>query len=158
MERHIRRHFGRDPLLRDGTVDGKPVGEIVDEVDAAFRERRQYFDNGVIADSRWNRWRLDPAGPSLLLVDDTEWTTTRIDLLVCAEPAQVLNLIVHISGKDWPHHDIDKITLGLLYAFDDVLHLQASMCGFGVHTVMADQQIADRVACFVQQFHEGQAP
>jgi hypothetical protein len=34
--------------------------ELQAKVNAEFRERREYYDDGVIADSRWNGWRFHP--------------------------------------------------------------------------------------------------
>lgn len=158
MERAHRRFFGRDPRLGHIEVEGERLDEHMARVDAEFRARRRFFDDGVIADTRWRGWRLDPAKYTLPLVDNDGTINYEIDLLTCWHSAGLLDWIVQVSGKQWRDFSTDEVTLGLLYAADDVLQLQATLCSFGKHLTLTEQQIRDRVTTFVQQFHEGEQP
>jgi hypothetical protein len=160
MEPGIRRRLGRIPeMLESGGIGGVPLGDYFDRVDAEFRQRRRIFDGGEIADTRWNGWRLDPAKMLLRLCADDGWSPYYIDVLTCWHSAGVLDWLVQLSGKNWgPDFDTGKVTVGMLLAVDDILHLQATVCSWGQSLTLNEQQVRDRVACFVQQFHEGEQP
>lgn len=165
MDQGIRRVFGRSPHLRDAIVSstGETLEQITERVDDEFQARRSFFADGALADSRWNGWRLYPRKLILrfeAVIDETYGIEVgyEVDLLTCWQSAGVLDWIIQVSGKDWPELDMDKVTAGFLYAVDDVLHPQASLCSFGQNLTLTAQQITDRVAVFVQQFHEGEQP
>jgi len=158
MEPGIRRRLGRNPDMGRIRFGGETLDELFARIDAEFRARLRFYEGGVIADTRWYGWRLDPANLELVLVDSTGWRTYALPLTRCNQSAQVLDWLVQVSGKAWREHDIEKVTVGLLRALDDIFELQASLCSFGAHKTMTDQQIRDRVATFVQKFHEGEQP
>jgi hypothetical protein len=158
MEPGIRRRIGRNPDLSQVQVGAETMQEMFARVDAEFRERRRIYDDGSIADIRWYGWRLNPAELTLTLVDSTDWPTYPLRLLRCDQPAQMLDWLIQVSGKSWPQYDMEKVTVGLLRALDDIFEPQSTMCSFGQNRTLTEQQIRDRVATFMQLFHEGEQP
>lgn len=147
------------PPSTHGALRLVPAGPaVVDAVAARFGERREFFDDGTIADTRWNGWRLNARECALQLGEIDGHPSYTVELLRCDQSAAVLDILVHVSARRWPDLEPAAATAGLLAAVDDVLHLQTSLCGWGVHLTMTELQIRDRIACFAQQFHEGEQP
>jgi len=75
------------------------------------------------------RWVLDAERLVLVLGDPvTGGWAYEVDLERCATSAQVLNWIAQVATKQWAS---DEILAGLVRAINDVLKLQANLCGSG---------------------------
>lgn len=75
------------------------------------------------------RWVLDPESLALVLGDSTtgRWVY-EVDLERCTTSALVLDQIAQVAGKGWAS---DKVLARLVRALNDVLKLQANLCGSG---------------------------
>ncbi|HET7325983.1 MAG TPA: hypothetical protein VFJ14_01720 [Nocardioidaceae bacterium] len=86
----------------------------------------------------WGPWVLDTDNWSLShpLYD--------VDLDRCATAAEVRDWIAQLAGKTW----VDDATLaGLIHALNDVLRLQATLCGNGQdHPALTKDDVTNLVA------------
>lgn len=102
--------------------------------------------------SNWGRWRYDQRRRVLDLYDK-KLHQYEVDLDTCTTSAAVLDWIMQIAGKTWA----DAELLGdLVAAFNDLLHPQSTLCGFGeehgpikpaevlTHACLVDSRIADK--------------
>src|SRR5690606_27117755 len=96
MEPGIRRRLGRNPDMGRIRFGGETLDELFARIDAEFRARLRFYEGGVIADTRWYGWRLDPANLELVLVDSTGWRTYALPLTRCNQSAQVLDWLVQV--------------------------------------------------------------
>jgi hypothetical protein len=134
------------------------IGDVLARVEAERRARRRFFDDGTIADTRWNGWRLDAAHQQLTLTSDDGHVTYWIDLMVCDQSAAVLDWVAQVACKNWPQFDMARVVAGLVYAFDDVFGLQSHLCGWGVSQMLSGRQIRQHIFEFVSRFNEGERP
>jgi len=67
-----------------------------------------------------------------------------VDLHECVDSASFLDWLVQLSGKTWATAE----DLGdLLRAFDDIFHLQQTVCGQGIdHTIIPEVVLCERGA------------
>jgi hypothetical protein len=98
----------------------------------------------------WGPWRLRPSTLCIELHLDHRWCY-EIDLERCLTSAATLDWIFQIAGKRWAEQDPAVIT-GLVYAFDDVLHPQATLCSGGQSKTIPKELVAERVAKAADQW------
>ncbi|REF00270.1 hypothetical protein [Thermomonospora umbrina] len=147
MNRHLR-CISATPSARDR----RDASEIVD----GAIERRRFHDDGTLADTRWNGWRLDAAHQQFVLESDDGHITYAVDLLRCDQSAAVLDAVTQAAVRDWsPRFDGARVVAGLVFAFDDVIGLQANVCGWGVDQVLSGLRIRERIYEFVRRFEGG---
>jgi hypothetical protein len=84
-----------------------------------------------------------------------EFHEYEVDLAECSDSAKVLDWIIPVSGKGWVSA---KVLAGLIYALDDILHLQATVCGSGVHHTLTSGQIKQLAQQYVHGFRAGEVP
>lgn len=94
----------------------------------------------------WGGWLLDAESFTLHLPFDAarpdDGDLYWVALEECGDCAEVLDKVVQITNKTWA---TDRILGGLLRALDDVLHLQSSLCSFGVAGTLTAEVIRLRV-------------
>lgn len=129
--------------------------QLANKINTAFRLRRRYRDNGLIADTAWNGWHLDPAVPALVFVDPHDNEIYDVTLTTCTTSAEVLDRLAQVAGKNWAGMDMDKVLAGLLRALDDVLHLQSTLCGGGRAHALSSGAPRTLANSYVKRFHEG---
>lgn len=98
----------------------------------------------------WTPWHLDVELRVL-------WTNAggyyyEIDLDTCTTPAEVLDWICQIAGKQWE----TPATLGLVNALNDILHPQAHLCSSGQSKTITRPRIRALVAEW-SRFHRERA-
>lgn len=94
------------------------------------------------APSEWGPWRLNQQNYTLI----ERRYGYEVDLERCLTSEAVLDWICQIAGKTWPDY---SWVSGLVYAFDDLLHPQGTMCGGGLANAkarkMTNTQLKERV-------------
>lgn len=110
---------------------------------------------------RWWPWHLNPDTMTLQLPypgdpdSITYHVMHEVALSECRRSAEVLDWVAQVAGKRWePYHDTAAVVAGLVFAFDDVLHLQATLCGSGVDHELSEAAIARLVHAFLRKFDE----
>jgi hypothetical protein len=84
-----------------------------------------------VARTSWGQWTFDENHLALMHADPPY----RIDLERCTTSAEVLDWIAQVAGKLWATAaDVGD----LVRALDDVLGLQANICGAGKEHVIVD--------------------
>lgn len=78
--------------------------------------------------TRPNIWRFDPSNLTLALYESSGDPAYEVDLEQCTTSAEALDWIVQVTMKVWA---TDTIIADLVRALDDMLDLQANMCGMG---------------------------
>ena len=134
------------------------LSQLSAKVDADFRARRRFYDGNVIGDTEWNGWRLDPDRLVLDLFDPKEHHAYEVDLERCIDSAHILDWVVQVSKKGWLDRHSATVTVGLLQALDDILHLQTNVCPSETHKVLTGEKIRELVLVFQQRFHAGEQP
>ncbi|QCQ93047.1 hypothetical protein [Rhodococcus sp. SGAir0479] len=94
---------------------------------------------------QWGPWRLEAATYQLVNVD-SDAGEYRVDLLSCTDSAEVLDWIAQIAGKGWGSKP--ETIAGLVLAIDDLIHMQATICGSGVGKEIAKDEVVKRVDGF----------
>lgn len=99
----------------------------------------------------WGPWRLD--AETLVIYSDPDSHVGyryEIDLEDCQSSARVLDWICQISQKHWgTETENASCVAGLIAAFNDVLHPQASLCSWGTSKRLTKAQIRTRVSRYV---------
>jgi len=81
----------------------------------------------------WGPWTLNPDNYTLV-----HPSTYYVDLPSCVSSAEVLDWIGQIAQKTWA----DEATVaGLVWALDDILHLQGNLCPGGIDRRMTMAEI-----------------
>lgn len=94
----------------------------------------------------WRNWYLDPEEPPALVIrpySDTNSHKYEVDLTDCTDPAEILDLVCQVAGKEWA---TDQVIAGLVRALDDVLNPQANICPDGDYQEIARGTIRKLVA------------
>jgi hypothetical protein len=97
-----------------------------------------------MAGRSWGGWRLNKANRTLEI--DAYGTPRQpyyVDLDRCRTPAEVLDRIAQVSAKAWC---TPVVRSGLVVALDEILLLQANLCGDGQPREITQAEIKQRVA------------
>ncbi len=83
---------------------------------------------------KWGNWTYD-ANHFVLRHEPYDY---EINLDQCTDSASVLDWIAQIAGKGWDAVDVGQ----LVFALDEIFHLQGTVCGGGEDRKMAPRKVA----------------
>lgn len=92
----------------------------------------------------WGPWRLDCDGPDdLYPVLTHRERAYEVALYECRTSPRVLDRIAQVASKEWAD---DATVAGLVRALDEVLGMQANLCGCGVSKRLSRERARDLAA------------